>query len=188
MKKQFIFKIFIVVIILIITASTFFSDTRFRFGNVILTDTLAGSLLISSGDLYSDKVYYASEVTTQDNYFQMLYNDVTGRNDFIFTSPVSQASMNYSIQKANGMFRFYIGTENTLVTQIDSTAGIKATSGVTFPSGDVSNPDLSSGDVKVYVYDKKLIFECNDGLSIKYFYLDFTTESDQTLIYSATKP
>ena len=188
----------LIAIIFIVIAVDLIADyenysVKFRFGDVVLTDTLSGSLKLSSGNYYGDnyfaeKMYFNNEIATDDGYLQILYNNVFGKIDFLNTSPVSQSSMNFNVSKANGMFRYYIGSESTLISQIDSVNGIKANSGVTLPEGDVSNANLESGAVKIYVSGKKLIFQCNSADTIKYFYLDFTAESDQTLIYSGTKP
>ena len=119
-------KIVLVIIFLISITSFAESQTRLKFGNVFLKDTLTGSLKVTSGgiwtvgyNIHGDKIYIGD-----NNKIYLFDEPITG--DFTIANlwDVATPDMVFAIDRAGGLFKWSINSATTQMTLNESTLAI----------------------------------------------------------------
>lgn len=180
--------IVIIIIMLSFSFSNLTYDARFRFGNVILLDTLTGSLKVQSGGIYTDDTIY----TTGGGHFGLMTGFPAG---IMFTSDATYIDddgndLRYNVTGTGQHIFSSNGTGE--VALLDTLDGLKALREITFNNVDTTSKPANGTEIKMYLKNEYLIIRFSTSLGTPgtnvFFYLDLNAGTDQNWIYSATEP
>ena len=120
-------KIIFVILFLIGITSLAESQTRLKFGNVFLKDTLTGSLKVTTGGIWigsGEAVYTDVLYVGYSNKVLLFDTPVSGDFEIANNWDVATPDITFSIDRAGGLYRWQINSATTQMTLNESTLAV----------------------------------------------------------------
>lgn len=177
--------IILIVVFISFGVSEIENTIKFKFGSVVLVDTLTGSLKVSSGGIYTDDSIY----TTGGGHFGLMTGFPSG---IMFASSTQYidddgVDLTYCVS-GSGIHTFY-NNGTTISATIDTVDGIEATRHFTI-SEVATKPAEPTADIesRIYMKGNNLIVWFLDGATNRFFYVALDSAGEQGWRYSTKEP
>jgi hypothetical protein len=172
-----------ILIILILFNYGFYEiqDYKFRFGNVVLLDTLTGSVKLKTGNYYGDSIYMLGWIYSGSGIETPAGFHLDRNNSFIDNDGFDMQYNTYE----KGIHSFLNGAVTEMT--IDTTDGVRAYKGIMIDETNGLFIPGNDSTVRIFMVNDNLVFHFK-GADANYFYIALDSAGDQVIRRSDVIP